>query len=86
MSQTNRIKAVQDCGDAPLSGDINVLALVKDSERYVFLYDQSGRAEVLRTFGRFAANPELSLTWYDAAQLSQKVRLLSESQKEDATE
>jgi len=54
--------------------DINVLALVKGTERYVFLYDDSSRAEALRTLGRFASNPELSFTWYDAAVLSQKVR------------
>ena len=54
--------------------DINVLALVKGSERYVFLYDDSSRAETLRTLGRYASNPELSFTWYDAAVLSQKIR------------
>ncbi len=54
--------------------DINVLALVKGSERYVFLYDDKNRAETLRTLGRYASNPELSFTWYDAAVLSQKVR------------
>jgi hypothetical protein len=54
--------------------DINVLALVKGQERYVFLYDDASRAETLRVLGRFASNPELSFTWYDAAVLSQKVR------------
>jgi hypothetical protein len=54
--------------------DINVLALVKGQERYVFLYDDASRAETLRTLGRFASNPELSFTWYDAAVLSQKIR------------
>lgn len=54
--------------------DINVLALVKGEERYVFLYDDASRAETLRTLGRFASNPELSFTWYDAAVLSQKIR------------
>ena len=54
--------------------DINVLALVKGQERYIFLYDDASRAETLRTLGRFASNPELSMTWYDAAVLSQKVR------------
>ena len=54
--------------------DVNVVALVKGSERYVFLYDDSSRAETLRTLGRYASNPELSFTWYDAAVLSQKVR------------
>ena len=57
-----------------MTQDINVLALVKGSERYVFLYDDDSRAETLRTLGRFASNPELSFTWYDAAVLSQKIR------------
>lgn len=59
--------------------DINVLALVKGSERYVFLYDDESRAETLRILGRYASNPELSFTWYDAAVLSQKIR--QESQR-----
>ncbi len=63
-----------------MSQDINVLALIKGGERYVFLYDDSSRAETLRTLGRYASNPELSFTWYDAAVLSQKIR--QESQKQ----
>ena len=57
-----------------MSQDINVLALVKGAERYIFLYDDSNRAETLRTLGRYASNPDLSFTWYDAAVLSQKIR------------
>ena len=57
-----------------MNEDINVLALVKGSERYVFLYDDTSRAETLRVLGRYASNPELSFTWYDAAVLSQKIR------------
>ena len=57
-----------------MNQDINVLALVKGAERYVFLYDDSSRAETLRVLGRYASNPELSFTWYDAAVLSQKIR------------
>ena len=57
-----------------MNQDINVLALVKGEERYVFLYDDANRAETLRTLGRYASNPELSFTWYDAAVLSQKIR------------
>ncbi|QEG34005.1 hypothetical protein [Bythopirellula goksoeyrii] len=57
--------------------DINVLALVKGTERYIFLYDDSQRAETLRMLGRYASNPELSFSWYDAAVLSQKVRQMS---------
>lgn len=57
-----------------MNQDINVLALVKGMERYVFLYDDASRAETLRVLGRYASNPELSFTWYDAAVLSQKIR------------
>ena len=57
-----------------MTRDINVLALVKGEERYIFLFDDNNRAEALRTLGRYASNPELSFTWYDAAVLSQKIR------------
>ncbi|MBR4834741.1 MAG: hypothetical protein IKU86_10500 [Thermoguttaceae bacterium] len=57
-----------------MNQEVNVLALVKGKERYVFLYKDSNRAEVLRSLGRYASDPELSFTWYDAAVLSQKLR------------
>jgi hypothetical protein len=57
--------------------EINVLALVKGKERYVFLFDDENRVETLRQIGRYAANPELSFTWYDAAVMSQKIRQAS---------
>ncbi len=57
-----------------MTQDVNVLALVKGSERYIFLYDDDKRAETLRILGRYASNPDLSFTWYDAAVLSQKIR------------
>jgi len=56
------------------SRDINVIALVKGGERYVFLYDDESREETIRALARHAANPELSFSWYDAAMLAQKVR------------
>ena len=57
-----------------MSEDINVMALVKGQERYVFLFDDANRSQVLRTLGRYASSPDLSFSWYDAAVLSQKVR------------
>jgi hypothetical protein len=54
--------------------DINVLALVKGSEKYIFLYSDSNRSSALRVLGRYASNPDLSFSWYDAAVLSQKIR------------
>lgn len=55
---------------------VNVIALVKDGERYVFLFDQESAPQLLQTLGHYAADPELNFTWYDAAVLSQKVRRL----------
>ena len=45
------------------SRDINVVALVKGSERYVFLYDDDSRKHC--TLNRYAADPKLSFSWYD---------------------
>ena len=59
-----------------MSSSVNVLALVKDGERFVFLYDETSVSALLQTLGRYAADPELSFSWYDAAVLSQKVRRL----------
>lgn len=61
--------------EAPaVNDDINVLALVKGKERYIFLYEDNQQAEALRMLGRHAANPELSFSWYDAAVLGKKIR------------
>ena len=64
---------------------INVLALLKGEERYVFLYDDRSADQLLQTLGRYAADPELSFTWYDAAVLSQRVRRLSEVEDVDVS-
>lgn len=57
-----------------MDNEINVLALIKGEERYVFLYDDKNRVETLRTLGRYAADPQLSFSWYDAAIMSKKIR------------
>ncbi|MCA9177172.1 MAG: hypothetical protein KDB14_21935 [Planctomycetales bacterium] len=62
---------------------MNVLALVKGEERYIFLYDDTNRSETLRTLGRFASNPELSFTWYDAAVLSQRIRQTAQANAQE---
>jgi hypothetical protein len=64
-----------------VSTEINVLALVKGEERYIFLFDDDNRVETLRQIGRYAANPELSFTWYDAAVMSQKIRQVAAERK-----
>ena len=55
---------------------INVLAFIRGKERYVFLYDNEGPDELLKVLGQYAADPELSFTWYDAAVMSQRIAKL----------
>lgn len=57
-----------------MSRDVNVLALVKGEERFIFLYTDQNKGETLRTLGRYASDPEMNFSWYDAAVLSQKLR------------
>lgn len=50
------------------------IAITKGVERYVFLYDEQSIGALLDTFARFAADPELSFTWFDAADLAKAIR------------
>ena len=54
--------------------DTNVLVLIKGSARYVFSYNDQSRIEMLQRLGRYASNPDLSFSWYDAAVLSQRIQ------------
>lgn len=54
--------------------EINVLALVKGEEKFIFLFDDSNRDNTLRQLAHFAADPEIDFSWYDAAMLSRKIR------------
>lgn len=71
--------------DMPQHG-INVLALLKGQERFVFLYDDESADQLLQTLGKYAADPELNFSWYDAATLSQRVRKLREGEPSERVE
>jgi hypothetical protein len=62
--------------------ELNVLALIKGNERYVFVYDEQSREPLLEVFRAQAANPELSLNWFDAAVLTQKARKQADAGEE----
>lgn len=64
---------------------VNVLALVKNGERFVFLYDDESGPKLLQTFGKYAADPELEFSWYDAAVMSQRVRALQRERTVEST-
>jgi hypothetical protein len=61
-------------GEAEMNDDVHIIGTIKGKERYVILFDDRHRSEALRTIGRWASDPELSFTWYDAAMASQKIR------------
>jgi hypothetical protein len=54
--------------------ELNVLALIKGNERYVFIYDDDSRQPVIDAFRDHAADPRLNFNWYDAAVLTDKAR------------
>jgi hypothetical protein len=54
--------------------EFNVLALIKGSERYIYVYDDESRQRLIDVFRDQAANPELTFTWFDAAVLTDKAR------------
>lgn len=56
--------------------DVLYIEMQKDGERYIILYEDSDQkvAEALKQLGRWAANAELSFSWYDAAVMGQKIR------------
>ncbi len=62
------------------SPDINLVALIRNRDRYIFMYDDENYDEALRALGRFASNPELSFTWRDASLLAVKIKKLRELQ------
>ena len=51
-----------------------LLAIVRREQRYMWVYDSKHQADVIRSMSRYACDPDLDFTWYDAAMLTQKVR------------
>lgn len=58
----------------PCGTFLTSVSLTKGDERYVLMFDAANRAEALRMLGRWAGDPQLSLTWYDCAILSKEIR------------
>ena len=54
--------------------EYNVLALIKGQVRFVFVYDDGSRTCLIDTIRDLAADPTLSLTWFDALVLTKKAR------------
>lgn len=54
--------------------DLNVLALFKGSERFIFVYDDASRDELLAAVRAAAADPGVALNWFDAAVLAERAK------------
>ncbi|MEZ6124676.1 MAG: hypothetical protein R3C49_16125 [Planctomycetaceae bacterium] len=63
-----------------MARSVNVLALVRDDHKFVFLYDDDSIDTLLGTLSDYAADPELEFSWYDAAVLAQRVRSMLDDQ------
>jgi hypothetical protein len=63
--------------------ELNVLALIKGEERYVFVYEDAGRPDLIDLFRQWAADPQLSFTWFDAAVLTEKARQQATAETEE---
>ena len=53
---------------------LNVLYHIAGDQKYIWIFDEANRDATLRQIAKDAANPDLSLSWYDAAVLSKKAR------------
>jgi hypothetical protein len=54
--------------------DLNVLALLKGSERFVFVYDDKSRDGIIGAIRDQAADPAISMNWFDAAVLTERAK------------
>ena len=54
--------------------ELNVLALIKGEERFIYVYDDGSRSTVIDAVRDHAADPEVALNWFDAAVLTERAR------------
>ena len=57
-----------------MTGEVNVLALFKGTERFIYVYDDDSRAAVIDAIRDAAANPKVAVNWFDAAVLTDRAR------------
>jgi hypothetical protein len=54
--------------------ELNVLALIKGDERFIFVYDDDSKGALIDDIRHKAADPAVSLNWFDAAVLTARIR------------
>jgi len=63
--------------------ELNVLALFKGTERFIFVYDDESRDAVIDDIRNKAADPNVPINWFDAAVLTERVRNHQEAPQEE---
>ncbi len=63
-----------------MSRELNVLALFKGEERFIFVYDDESRDTLVDELRHKAADPAVALNWFDAAVLTERVRNPAEAE------
>ena len=66
-----------------MTRELNVLALFKGTERYIFVYDDESREALIDDIRDKAADPSVLINWFDAAVLTERVRNHEESPQEE---
>ncbi|MGL6076924.1 MAG: hypothetical protein ACRC8S_22440 [Fimbriiglobus sp.] len=54
--------------------DLNVLALFKGEERFIFVFDDESRDEVIASIRNCAADSDTAFNWFDAAVLTERAK------------
>jgi len=57
-----------------MTRELNVLALIKGEERYIFVYDDESSDVLINEIRDKAANPNIRINWFDAAVLTERIR------------
>lgn len=61
-----------------MTHEVNVLALFKGPHKFIFVYDDDSRGELLDHIRDAAADPETPINWFDAAVLTDRARQQAE--------
>ena len=57
-----------------MTRELNVLALFKGDERFIFVYDDESKDALIADIRDKASDPAVALNWFDAAVLTERVR------------
>ncbi|MBM3979100.1 MAG: hypothetical protein FJ304_02225 [Planctomycetes bacterium] len=69
-----------------MTQELNVLALIKGEERFIFVYDDDSTDVLIDDIRDKAADPAVALNWFDAAVLTERVRNVSNQPNADLME